>query len=282
MGRLRYTYCFLLFTKLFQRIGQFIFMLSQKNKSLFYTAWAKLIFAYLISFAISFTVGFFLISTLQISPETIFEISTKRVSYAATVFQAATKLGIDQGILLFIWNTFAALMTISFLYTSPLFNPHNKSKFPQRIRKIFFGTKRMKILCYLPGCFKIEEEPLRRLYVWLMIPYLGMVLLGLESGLSVSTSSYIFGSYFIGFVSFIPHGIIEIPTITFAGAATFAAHLLIKDKVQKKTTNQIFSDIEMYKNEIPLKKIILIIIFCLLIAGLIEGHITQKIIDTLL
>ena len=140
----------------------------------------------------------------------------------------------------------------------------------------------MKILCYLPGCSKIEEEPLRRLFVWLMIPYLGMILLGLESGLTVSTSTYIFGSYFIGFISFLPHGLLEIPTITFAGAITYSAHLLIKEKVRKNTTDQIFEDIEVYKNEVPLKKIILIIIFCLLIAGLIEGHITQKILNTLL
>ena len=257
-------------------------MLCQKNKSLFYTAWVKLIFAYLSSFAISFIVGLFFISILQISPETIFEISTKRVSYAATVFTTAARIGIDQGILLFIWNTFAALVTISFLYTSSLFNPHNKSLFPQSIRKIFLGTKRMKILCYLPGCSKIEEEPLRRLFVWLMIPYLGIILLGLESGLTISTSTYVFGSYFIGFISFIPHGILEIPTITFAGATTFSAHLLIKDKIQKDTTNQIFEDVEIFKNEVALKKTILIIMFCLLIAGLIEGHITQKILNTLL
>ena len=257
-------------------------MLCKKNKFLFYSAWAKLIFAYLVSFAISFIVGLFFISILQISPETIFEISTKRVSYAATFFETAASLGIDQGILLFIWNTIAALVTISFLYTSQFFNPYNKSLFPQNIRKIFLGTKRMKILCYLPGCSKIEEEPLRRLFVWLMIPYLGMILLGLESGMTVSTSTYFFGSYFIGFISFIPHGILEIPTITFAGATTFTAHLLIKDKVQKNTTTQIFEDVEMYKNDVPLKKIILIITSCLLIAGLIEGHITQKILNTLL
>ena len=140
----------------------------------------------------------------------------------------------------------------------------------------------MKILCFLPGCLKIEEESLRRLYVWLMIPWLGMILLGIESGLTVSTSTYIFGSYFIGFVSLIPHGIVEIPTISFAGAVAFSAHLLIKEKARGNMTGEIFEKVESYKNEVPLQKIILVVISCLLIAGLVEGHITQKIIDTLL
>jgi len=242
----------------------------------------RLIFAYLVSFILSFATGVFFIVFLRISPETIFEISTKRLSIAFPIFESGAKLGIDEGILLFIWNTLGALVTVSFLYTASLFNPRNISLFPQSIRKAFCGTRRMKLLCYLPGCLKIEEESLRRLYVWLMIPWLGMILLGIESGLTVSTSAYIFGSYFIGFISLIPHGIIEIPTISFAGAATFSAHLLIKEKINIEMTNEIFNDVENYKNKVPLIKIILIIIFCLFIAGLIEGHITEKILDALL
>lgn len=139
----------------------------------------------------------------------------------------------------------------------------------------------MKLLCFLPGCLKIEEESLRRLYVWLMIPWLGMILLGIESGLTVSTSTYLFGSYFIGFISLIPHGIIEIPTIAFAGAVTFSAHILIKEKARQNVTVKIFESVERYRNEVPLQKIILIVVFCLFIAGLVEGHITEKILDTL-
>ena len=249
---------------------------------MFYSAWARLIFAYLISFALSFAVGIFFIIILRISPETIFEFSTKRLSYVFPVFETGAELGIDAGILLFVWNILGSLATISFLYTAPLFNPHNISLFPQCIRKVFCGRKKMKILCFLPGCMKIKEESLRRLYVWLMIPWLGMILLGIESGLTVSTSTYIFGSYFIGFVSLIPHGIIEIPTLSFAGAVTFSAHLLIKEKIRENMIGEIFEKVESYKNEVPLRKIILIVILCLLIAGLVEGHITQKILDTLL
>lgn len=257
-------------------------MFDKTHKSLFFSSWARLVFAYLVSFALSFAVGIFFIKILKTAPETLFEISTKRLSYAFPVFQTGAKLGVDEGILIFIWNSMGALITISFLYTASLFNPHNISLFPQNIRKAFCGKKRMKLFCFLPGCQKIEEEPLRRVYVWLMIPWLGMILLGAESGLTVSTSSYIFGSYFIGFVSLIPHGIIEIPTIALAGAITFSAHLLIKEKARGNMTAEIFEHIERYKNEIPLQKIILIVILCLLFAGLVEGHLTQKLFDALL
>ncbi len=257
-------------------------MFNKKNKSLFYSAWAKLILTYFLAFFFSFAAGILLIKILKIAPETIFEFSTKRLSYVFPVFQTGSELGIDEGLLLFFWNTFACLVTISFLYTASLFNPQNISLFPQSIRKIFCGRNKMKILCFLPGCLKIEEESLRRLYLWLMIPWLGMILLGMESGLTVSTSAYLFGSYFIGFVSLIPHGIVEIPTISFAGAVTFSVHLLIKEKAIRNIPNEIFEDVEKFKSEVPLKTIIPIIIFCLLIAGLVEGHITQNILDALL
>jgi len=257
-------------------------MFNKTNRSLFYSAWSRLIFAYLVSFFVSFAAGIFLIFILRVAPETLFEISTKRLSFAFPVFETATKLGIDIGIVLFFWNTLASLLTISFLYTAPLFNPHNISLFPRSIRKAFCGTKRMKLLCFLPGCQKIEEESLRRLYVWLMIPWLGMILLGIESGLIVSTSTYIFGgSYLIGFVSLIPHGIIEIPSISFAGAVTFSVHLLIKEKARENRTVEIFEDVKSYTKEVPLQKIILIVSACLFIAGLVEGHLTQRIVDTL-
>ena len=140
----------------------------------------------------------------------------------------------------------------------------------------------MKILCYLPGCQKIEGEPLRRLYVWLMIPWLGMILLGIESGMTVSTSTYLFGSYMIGFASLVPHGIIEIPTISFAGAVTFAAHILTKIKVNRNEAEEVFENVENYTKEVPLFKVIGIVLIFLMIAGLLEGHVTFKVIDLLL
>ncbi len=256
-------------------------MFTVKNKSLFVSAWKRLIFAYLISFALSFITGIFFISILKVAPETIFEASTKRLSYVFPIFETGAKMGIDIGILLFCWNTLAALFTTSFLYTASLFNPHNITLFPQALRKAFCGRKRMKLLCFLPGCLRIEEEALRRVYVWLMVPWLGMILLGVESGMTVSTSSHIFGSYLAGFLSLIPHGIIEIPTIAFAGAVAFSAHLLIKERAVKERPDIIFEDIEKFRDEVPFKIIIPIVMLFLFIAGLIEAHVTQRILGTL-
>jgi uncharacterized membrane protein SpoIIM required for sporulation len=140
----------------------------------------------------------------------------------------------------------------------------------------------MKLLCFLPGCSKIEEEPLRRLYVWLMVPYIGMILLGFETGLSTSTAKNLFGSYLTGIVSLLPHGIIEIPAIALAGAVTFSAHLLIKPKVAGNMVATVFQDVDAYRNELPIKKISLSVILCLFFAGLVEAHFTQALIDRLI
>lgn len=257
--------------------------LFDKNyNSLFLNAWARLVFAYFVSFGLSFAAGIFFIQILEVSPEAIFEFSTKRISYVFPIMEKGAALGLDRGVILFVWNTLGALVTISFLYMAPLFNPDNIDHFPRTLRKIFCGTRRMKLLCFLPGCRKIDEEPLRRLYVWLMIPWLGMLLLGFESGLTVSTSAYVFGSYLVGFASLVPHGIVEIPTISFAGAVTFTAHILVKEKVRRSITARIFENLNDYIRQVPLMKIILFIILFLMIAGLIEGHVTDSIIDTLL
>lgn len=257
-------------------------MFTDKNKSLFYSAWVRLIGAYLIAFTCSFTVGVFLINFLNVEPGALFELSTRRLSFAFPVLQAGADMGIDEGIVLFLWNTLASLLTISFLYSAALFNPRKVSLFPKTIRKAFCGRKRMKLLCFLPGCMKIKEESLRRLYVWLMIPWIGMILLGMESGLTVSTSTRLFGSYGIGFISLIPHGIIEIPTLAFAGAVTFSAHLLVKAKGIGHMVDGVFDDVETFRKEVPFKRVVLIVLVCLLLAGLVEAHITQKILDAFL
>lgn len=258
------------------------YMFTKENKARFYRAWARLVCAYLAAFFLSFAVGVFLIRIMGLAPETLFDFSTRRVSYAFPVFQAGIELGLDLGLVLFFWNSLASGVTISFLYTAPLFNPRNTLLFPRMIRKMLCGRKRMKLLCFLPGCMKFEEEPLRRVYVWLMVPWLGMVLLGMESGLTVSTSSYAFGSYAAGFLSLIPHGMVEIPTIALAGAGVFAVHLVIKRKSGGQKSGEIFLFIDTFKNEVPLKRIMLLVLSFLFIAGLVEGHITPKILNALI
>ncbi|MEN8198909.1 MAG: stage II sporulation protein M [Thermodesulfobacteriota bacterium] len=247
----------------------------------FIKGWLRLIAAYLASFVLSFVGGSILITFLKVAPETVFEVSTKRLSLAFPIMQSAASLGLDEGIVLFAWNSLGALITTSFLYSGALFNPKTISHSPQSLRKIFSGSRRMKLLCFLPGCRSFEAEPLRRLYVWLLIPWLGMILLGLESGLIVSTSASIFGSLAIGLFSLIPHGIVEIPAFAFAGTLSFSAHLLIKRRAWGEEAGDIFPHLESYTKSIPLLKVLLIVFGGLLLAGVLEAHLTPQIIAAL-
>jgi hypothetical protein len=249
------------------------------HRSFFYAAWKKLILAYIISFASSMVVGMVLLNTINVAPETIFEISTKRLSYALPAITMGADAGIDAGIVLFVWNSIGALATISFIYTASLFNPFNIDRSPQVIRKVFCSQARMKLLCLLPGCMQIKAEPLRRLYIWLMVPFLGMILLGIETGLSVSTTKIIFGSYLTGIISLLPHGIIEIPAIAMAGAVTFSGHLFIKPKASSNSIGKVFQELELHRSHLPIKVVAFVVISCLLMAGMIEAHLTQALID---
>jgi hypothetical protein len=247
--------------------------------TLLYTAWKKLILTFVLAYVFSLLAGIVLVNMIDIAPETIFRMSTKRLSYALPVMDMGTNAGIDGGIILFIWNTIGALTAISFTYTAALFNPLDKGKSPKAVRNFFCSPPRMKLLCFLPGCMKINEESLRRLYVWLMVPYIGMILLGIEVGFTASTAKPIFGSYLIGFIALLPHGVIEIPAIALAGAVTYSAHLLIKHRAHKNQIHDIFNSVKKHGHEIPLKKVILAVVICLFIAGFIEAHLTQSLLN---
>jgi uncharacterized membrane protein SpoIIM required for sporulation len=115
-----------------------------------------------------------------------------------------------------------------------------------------------------------------------MVPLLGILLLGLESGLSVATATHIFGSFFTAIIALLPHGLIEIPTLALAGAVTYSAHLLVSKQAQNIQTRTIFQQIKNHTNAIPITKIALGVIGGLFLAGLVEAHVTQRILDNLL
>jgi uncharacterized membrane protein SpoIIM required for sporulation len=251
------------------------------NRSILFTAWKQLLLAYVISLIFSLIAGMLLVKVGHIQPEHIFEASTKRISHVLPVFELGTRFGIDLGVLLFAWNAFGALATISFIYTAAFFNPDHLDRSPRAVRKIFCGSKRMKLLCYLPGCNQIEVEALRRLCVWLMVPLLGLILLGIESGLQVATAAYLRGSLISAAIPLLPHGLIEIPAFAMAGAVTYSAHLLVRKAVQHNSTHGVFQQVELHRRALPMRKIILWVVFCLLAAGLVEAHVTTRIMQML-
>jgi hypothetical protein len=227
-------------------------------------------------------VGWLLIHIINIEPKTLFEISTKRISYTLPLLEAGSETGIDRSIMLFIWNTLACLAILSFIYTASWFDPDHSDRFPHLLRKRFCSKSKMKLLCYLPGCSKIEAEPLRRLYLWLKVPFYGIILLGVENGLGISTAPAMLGSYGNGLIALLPHGIIEIPTICLAGAVVYAAFLHIQANLQTGPMAETFNAVLNYRKTLPLPKITAGVIVALLIAGIIEAHVTLKIMANLM
>lgn len=252
---------------------------DREYKALISQAWIRLIRAYLVSFIISLAAGYILIEWISLDPQKVFEITTKRLAAAGALFEKGMALGIDPAILLFVWNSLGALATISFIYTASLINPEHITQFPQRLRKALVGTARMKVLRFLPGCSKIAAEPIRRVCVWLMVPLLGIILLGVECGFIVASATHLFGSYRMGIMSLAPHGIIEIPAFCLAGAVTFSGHLLVKRSAGAGNTDvkSMFQNIAAHRQAMPVRTIALFIVLCLLVAGLIEAHVTGKV-----
>ncbi|MFZ2630036.1 MAG: stage II sporulation protein M [Desulfosalsimonadaceae bacterium] len=255
--------------------------MNAEDRALLLRAWKRLIIAWLAAFAASLAVGFCLIYGFRIAPEKLLALSTQRLAVAGAVIAKGLQLGIDSGLLLFVWNISGALATLSFIYTASLINPSNVDRFPRMLRKALCGQKPMKALCYLPGCAKMTDEPLRRLHVWLMVPLLGTLLLGLECGLIVSAVTRISGSFVVGVVSLLPHGIIEIPAFALAGAIPFSAHLFVKHTAGNQAAEAVFDQVDAFRRRLPVRRVVWLVIISLLIAGLIEGHITPFFLDYL-
>lgn len=254
-------------------------MMDGEDKKYVSLAWIKLIRAYLVCFFISLGLGFALIYGLQVLPEKLIAISTQRLAAAGAVLEKGMRLGIDAGLLLFAWNISGALATLSFLYTASLIDPRRVDRFPRLLRKALCGRKPMRALCYLPGCARMNGEPLRRLFVWLMVPLLGMVLLGVECGLIVAAVITLSGSAAAGFFSLLPHGIIEIPAFALAGAVPFSGHLLVKQTPADMAQETVFDRVRSWRKRLPIGAILFVVVLCLLLAGLIEAHVTPVILE---
>lgn len=241
---------------------------------LFYTAWKKLIAAYLVTTMAGFGVGTLLVESGLVRPEILFGASTQRIASVVPLFEAGARAGIDLGVLLFVWNLLAALAALSFVYTAGLFNPDQMQTPPRRIRAIFCGTRKMKLLCYLPGCPAIGEESLRRVFVWTLIPLLGLLLLGIESGLQIAVITMRSGSFLAAVAAFLPHGVVEIPAFALAGAVSYAGHLMIQKSVLSDPPAMVFEQLDTYRRKFPASRIIVAAVAGLLLSGAIEAHIT--------
>ncbi len=249
--------------------------------SLLKKAWFNLIVFFSGAFLVSFILGVILIEYCDILPETIFFASSKRLSFVVPFIESGMWLGLDQGLSLFVWNIMGALASISFLLLVDLFDPDKRTAFPQIIRYLFCGTGKMRLLCYLPGCQSIESENVRRAYVWLMIPLLAMILLGIEAGFMVSAGKAFFGAYHMSAISLLPHGIIEIPVFALAGAVTYGAHLQLKNAKAQSDITIIFVQLAEYRRSVPILKLVICVMVGLFIAGMIEAHVTPKVMSTL-
>ena len=253
-------------------------MTHNETKNLVFQAWGKLIRAYLVSFAASLAAGYVLIEWIALNPQKIFDLTTKRLVAAGAIFEKGLAFGIDPAMLLFVWNSAGALATISFIYTASLIHPGRTHHFPKRVRKALVGKTPMKALRFLPGCLQIQQEPVRRVYVWLMVPLLGMILLGVECGFIVSSATHLFDSYLMGIMSLAPHGVVEIPAFALAGAVTFSGHLLVKQSAGRIGERAVFDAIKIHREAIPVRLIALFVMLCLLVAGIIEAHTTGKVL----
>lgn len=248
-------------------------------KAHLFRAWKILLLAYVAALTGSLVAGAVMIYGLGVSAEAVFEASTRRIAIAMPVFDAGGAAGIDSGVLIFAWNAAGALVIISFVYSASLLDPDRADCWPRMVRKLFCGRSEMRLFRLLPGCARIASEPVRRLYVWLMVPLLSVILLGVENGFSLAATGRVFGSLWTGVVTMIPHGVLEIPTFALAGAVTYSAQLAIRSVAYSEAPAAAFERLRQHRSQLAIPAIAAAVIVALMAAGFIEAHITQVLLS---
>lgn len=76
--------------------------------------WKKLLIMYLAALSAGIISGLLLIKVFQVPAELVFRFSSGRIAHAAKVFDAGVSVGIDQGLMIFLWNAVAALVSMGF------------------------------------------------------------------------------------------------------------------------------------------------------------------------
>lgn len=240
-------------------------------------AWVRQLLVELVSFLVALAVCLLLVYVLRV--RSLLILNVVEVYGLRPYHEAALRKGVDPSIVYILQNAFAALVLLLLLPFVSLLDPARASEFPSGIRRFLIRQSNNESDLKLLGAFKgfraIPGALLRSIYLYLdRIPILPSITTGLVLGILAGLTRAMMGSFLPLVILVAPHGILEIPTAALAWSLTRAGALMVHSNLERGETEQVFATLRAYAHSRTLKVGILIVVVALVIAGVIEGHVT--------
>lgn len=253
------------------------------QKSHVFRAW-KWLLAHL---TIAASVGY--LSTLLVSalglagPATLMKATTFGLPHVGMLITGyGVTFGIDEGFMLFFCNITVALLIVAIVYWAQLLNPHNQNRKFSRLRSHLQKDRSAKHLLKIPPFASIRSPQLRLVsFLLLGVPYIATITLGLMAGTLLGIAHILSSSPFVALAYIVPHGIPEVAALLLACSIPVGIWMTIRPVAYNESTSEAFQRIDRVLASQQHQQNLKMIINLLLIAGMVEAHITLEVVALL-
>lgn len=243
-------------------------------------AWKWLLACLTIAASISYLSTLLLAGLGIAEPSAILKTATVGIRHVASpVLSRGMVFGFDEGIMIFFVNLMVALVIISLVLLIQLLNPYNQSQ-------NFFGLRRhLQKNCSAGHIRKIpifahirSPELCLTSFLLLAAPVAAIISFGLMAGALFGSAHLLSSSPAIALAYLMPHGIPEVAAFLLAGSIPVGTWMAIKPVVYNEVPVAAFRRIDRVVASQDFQKSLKMVVTLLLIAGLIEAHLTLKVV----
>lgn len=215
------------------------------------------------------------------SPATILSATTTGIRHVGgPILNQGMTFGIDEGVMIFFCNLTVALLIVAIVYGVRLLNPYNQDRTFLRLRMYLQRDCSTEKLRKIPAFAHIQSSQLCiTSFLLLGAPVIATIFLGFMAGILLGTVHLLSSSPLIALAYIVPHGIPEIAALLLACSIPVGTWMAIRPVVDHEHPIAAYRRIDRVVASQQLQQSLKMIVSLLLIAGLIEAHLTLKVVS---
>ncbi|MBW2451527.1 MAG: stage II sporulation protein M [Deltaproteobacteria bacterium] len=253
------------------------------TKSFFNTAWKWLFIQLVVTTFMTYFILIVLVELEWLTPLHVFKTATLNIRlFTGGLLDTGQSLGIDLGVMIFFCNLSGAIMIVLAFYSVVLFKPTHSQAQCQWLRRRLLRESSHDLLQVIPFFSKIKRQELRATsFILLAAPVLSTLCLGLLAGTLLAAVHSVSGSSILAMAYILPHGFAELMAYLLACSVPLGTWFAVYPALEQNDPTLVFQRIDQIANSEALQGHLKIMINMFLIAGLVETHLTQKVIALL-
>lgn len=248
-----------------------------------FRAWNWLLVHLVIAASIGYIATMFVAGLFQAEPATLLKgVRFGLPHVGMMIVDQGAAFGVDEWLTIFFCNLTVALLIVALIYWARLLNPHNNNPSFLRLRKHLQKDRSVEPLRKIPMFARIQSSQLLLVsFLLLCVPYIATITIGLMVGALVGVAYIMSASPFIALAYVLPHGIPEIFALLLACSIPVGTWMTILPMVGNESTSEAFRSIDLVLASHQFQQYLKMIVNLLLIAGLIEAHLTAEVVSIL-